>query len=262
MLPSDRKIGFVLSAGRTGTVFLSRILDSKLGGLRCVHEPRPSRLTLMMGNLRNRTGIGTRLIHEVFRRALAKRLAHLSPGDRYVEINPMLCPITDVLVALDAPLRVVHLVRDPRTWVRSIRSFKASGLRRHVIDYVPIATPFPPSRPRGWRHLDASQKALWRWRFCNEQILKLRSSSDAYACVRYEDLLGDDAALQQSALRRILRCLELETPENVPWFDTQTRLNPAPSTLSSEVEVEEAAVQSICGPLLSEFGYESPAPVG
>ena len=70
MLPSDRNIGFVLSAGRTGTVFLSRVLDSKLGGLRCVHEPRPSRLTLMMGNLRNRTGIGTKLIHGIFRRAL------------------------------------------------------------------------------------------------------------------------------------------------------------------------------------------------
>ena len=34
-------------------------------------------------------------------------------------------------------------------WVRSIRAFKASGWRRHVVDHAPFVTPCPWPRPEG-----------------------------------------------------------------------------------------------------------------
>ena len=37
----------------------------------------------------------------------------------------------------------------------SIRAFKASGWRRHVVDHAPFVTPCPWPRPEGWGALDA-----------------------------------------------------------------------------------------------------------
>ncbi len=261
----QRPLGFVLSPSRTGTVFLTRSLSERFPDLRCVHEPPPSRVQLILGNLRNHLGWGGPVVRWLFRRSLASRLRD-GPGDRpYVEINPMLCPITDLVAELDGELSVVHMTRDPRTWVPSIETFKASGYRRHLIDFVPYAKPEPAPRPDGWSRLDPTERALWRWRYCNERILELEPHCRRYARVRYEDVFSPDPAVRSASVGRILETLgiagdEAGAPEaDHAWFDTSVRVNVTPGAPDARSErpaaPDEAALQAICGPLAAAFGY-------
>ena len=136
---------YIISAGRTGTVFLESFFNLHCPGVTAVHEPAPSRQHLMLANLRNEWGIGGSLLSWHFQKSRLARLEARSGA--YVEINPHLCPFTDLLPDPLRPLRVVHMVREPSSWTASMLGFKASTSFRDVIDYIPFATPYPVPRP-------------------------------------------------------------------------------------------------------------------
>lgn len=257
----DCRVGFILSPSRTGTVFLAHALRERFPDAVWVHEPWPARAEVMLGNLRNDWGVGGRLLGWLFRYLRSHRFQSAgksADSGRYIEINPMLCPITDLLPTLDIPLHVVHLVRDPRTWVRSILAFKASGYRRYLIDYIPFATPYPSPRPAGWNRLTPPERALWRWTHCNRRILNIKSQCARYRLVRYEDLFSPTADVRHTALAALLETLGLPEPSDLSWFQTQERKNPAPASPYKHLELDETAVTTICGDLLDEFGYCEP----
>lgn len=254
----DCTVGFILSPSRTGTVFLAHALREQFPGTVWVHEPWPARAEVMLGNLRNDLGLGGRFLGWVFRSLRRRRFVRVASGGRYVEINPMLCPITDLLPTLDITLRVVHLVRDPRTWVRSILAFKASGYRRYLIDYIPFATPYPSPRPAGWNRLSPPERALWRWTHCNRRILNIKPACACYQLVRYEDLFAPAAAVRNRALADLLETLGFPEEPDLSWFETEQRKNPAPASPYQHLQLEESTVTTICGDLLDEFGYREP----
>lgn len=250
----DRELAFILSAGRTGTVFITRAIEAHLPGVVSVHEPRGSRTALVLANTRNLVGVGTPVVRRLFVERLQRRLDRLPAGTRYVEVNPMLVSLTDVLADAIRPLRLVHLTRDPTDWVRSIRKFKASTKFRHVIDYAPFANPYPSPRPPGWLSASRIERALWRWRYSNEQILAIQPRCTSYVRCRYEDLFAADRELQLETLRTIVAGLGIDDAVGGDWLDTSVRANPAPS--GERVEVPAELVERICGPLARQLGYD------
>ncbi len=252
--PADPRVCFILSAGRTGTVFLSQLLQQLSPGSLTLHEPFPARYELVLANLRNGTGLGGGLLRWLFKRARQRRLRGLGRHGSYIELNPLLCPLTDLLPELEIPLHVVHLVREPASWARSIVSFGASKHFRAIIDFVPFAKPYPVPRPDGWAALGELERALWRWRYCNEQILALRSRCDSYIIVRYEDLFSADAAQRQAALRGLFSQLPETLEGDLSIVDTSTRVNSAPRFLAT-AGISDTALRAICGDLMATFGY-------
>jgi hypothetical protein len=250
---ADHEINFILSAGRTGTVFLTRSLSSHFDEVCCVHEPPGSRALIMGGNARNLLGPGTGILARRFRRGLERRLAPLPAGTRYIEINPMMVSLTDILADSGIPFRVLHLTREPRSWVRSMRKFKASGFRRHIIDNTPFASAFPVPRPPGFYRASQVEKAMWRWRYSNERILELIPHCRSYQCLRYEDLFDDDETVRLKTMREILAAVGLES-DDLSWFETEQRINPAPPGEMTET-IDDALLDEICGPLMDRFGY-------
>lgn len=246
---------FVLSAGRTGTVFLTRTLPEHVPGLHCVHEPEGSRTNLMRGNLMALTGWGREALSERIAAGIAERFAATPTGQRYVEVNPMLCPMADLLPELVEPLEVVHLVRHPVSWVRSIRAFRASGVRRHLIDFVPLANPAPVPRPDGWLGFDPVHQALWRWRACNEAIEAIAGRCMSYTRLRYEDLFLADEGMRETSVRRLIAALGVEAPRDLTPLLTAPRANRAPE--AQPVQVPEAQVRRVCGALLDRYGYDA-----
>lgn len=249
-------IRFILSAGRTGTVFLTHRLGERFEHLLCVHEPSPSRAELVLANFRNRFGFGETLLRSLFTSARRRRLDSLEYGEQYLEINPLLCPLADMLHQVE-PLRIVHLVREPASWAQSIVNFKARGWRRGIIDYVPFTKPYPWPRPAGWNGMTEFEKALWRWRFCNESILQLRPSCDRYVHLRYEDLFSRDEEAQRHAVGRLLRALGLPDDDDLEWLRPEERLNASERKDVSPITLPSDRVESICGDLMTEFGYTS-----
>ncbi len=252
--PAPPRICFVLSAGRTGTVFLTHLLERHFPQAFVVHEPFPARYELILGNLRNDTGFGKALLRWVFRRARERRLRGLRPDQPYIELNPMLCPLCDLLPQLTLPFGVVHLVRRPLSWAESIASFRASKPFRPLIRFVPFAKPYPHPRPKGWAQLNELERALWRWRFCNEQIQTLIPYAQSYTVLRYEDLFARDPERRDAGLKAFLKQLPIDFDGRLPEADFGARANPKPAT-AERLSVEEARVEAICGKLMANFGY-------
>lgn len=241
---------YILSAGRTGTVFLETFLKAHCPGVTAVHEPSPTRELMMLANFRNQTGIGKRLLARQFERGRRARAA-ANPG-AYVEINPFLCAMTDLLPGGDRPLRIVHMVREPGSWTASMLGFKASTQFRNIVDLIPFANPYPSPRPSGWRQLSHAEKTLWRWHWCNSRIMALKSQTPHYCLVRYEDLFTTDTGRQESALRNILQTLGLDSAGPVDSAAFSERRNPA----AAETEPPDPAiVKLICGDLAAQLGY-------
>jgi hypothetical protein len=250
----ENNMRFILSSGRTGTLFLAHRLAARFPHLVCAHEPSPSRLELLLANFRNRYGAGHALLQRLFVTVRKRRLAQLTPGQAYLEINPLLCPLTD-LVARIHPLHVIHLIRDPISWATSIVHFKAAGWRKLVIDYTPLAKPYPYPYPSGWQKLGEFERALWRWRYCNENILRLQSACQHYVRIRYEDLFTENLDQQAEALGLLLDGLDLDSHGDLAWLQAQQRINASRQDTALVPATSSSHVHSICGDLMSQFGY-------
>ena len=249
---SDAPVNFVLSAGRTGTVFLTKLFEP-VSHVRVVHEPFPARYELMLANLRNEWGIGKSVVRQLFLTARQKRYASLAVDETYIEVNPLMCPLVDLLKELDRPINVVHMVREPLSWVKSISAFRASKFVRPFYPLIPFSTPFPSPRPAGWDKLNSTERQLWRWRFCNEQIIAQKEHFRRYALVRYEDLFCSDLEKRLANVKAICDTFDvpIELVDTVNAF--HERQNPAPRKPIAPVH-EETAIE-ICGDFAKQFGY-------
>jgi len=248
----------VLSAGRTGTVFLSEALTNQFPNVIAEHEPSPARWEHLRGNIRSRFGgNGERLLKSVCS-ARRNKLQSLPAETRYIELNPMLCPLADLLPRLSPRLHVVHLTRNPESWTGSILKFGASKRWRYLIDYIPYALPYPRPYPEGWSRFSKAEKTLWRWRFCNESILSIKPACATYAQVKYEDLFASETKLRESALESLLTTLQLPIPASCDWFPIEARKNAAPSS-KKETAIPPETVDEICGPLMEKLGYAVPS---
>lgn len=244
------KLRYILSAGRTGTVFLEGLINRQFGQGSAVHEPSPTRYQMMLANLRNDWHVGAGLLDIAFRRSRDRRVAK-APSP-YIEINPFLCAMTDLLPAAGKDLLVVHLVREPGDWAASMSSFKASTRFRGVIDYIPFAKPYPSPRPSGWRNMPDIERALWRWRWCNSRIGDLESQCTKYVRVRYEDIFSSDPHSVERVLRSISASLDLPDALKFDPNDLLIRANPSDRGVKRP---EKAIVDDICGDLASQYGY-------
>jgi hypothetical protein len=242
---------YVLSAGRTGTVFLQRLMDDHLNGVTAAHEPGATRYQMILANLRNDWGIGGSALEWIFERSRTRRIA--AAKGAYVEINPFLCAMTDLLPKPGHRLKIVHMVRDPATWAASIATFKASVRFRRFIDKIPFAKPYPVPRPQGWRSLTEYERALWRWNWCNGRIGQLRPIADAYALVRYEDLFAPEPATRLAALETIMTTLELPGQLAGVRSDMGIRAN---ASGGDGQDVNRPAAKRICGELARVYGYD------
>lgn len=253
------RISFILSAGRTGTTFLASVCPALTPDLVYVQEPPRSRTTFMLANAATAGLIARDRAEGLFMRRRTRLLA----GDArssYVEINPFLAPLAPRLPDLVDPLRVVHMVRDPRSWVPSMANFKAWGWRRTVIDWVPFAQTVHPAARATWGRLDDIRRYAWRWRLANEQIAACAERCRDYVVVRYEDLFSGNPASRSRALGSILSTLRADARFDdaaVPW---DTTVNP-----STKLELEawerwsdddRRDVAAIVEPLMARFGYE------
>ena len=241
---------YVLSAGRTGTLFLEALVREHCPEVMIEHEPSPSRYLMMLGNLRNDLGVlsgATRRLADHHRRGFHYR------NGKQIEVNPFLCAVTDLLSHPTRPLRIVHIVRSPGEWAQSMSTFKASTRYRHVIDYVPFAKPFPAPRPAGWGKLTPFEKNLHRWIWCNRRIAALEPVAEAYVLVRSEDVFSSNQARRDEALARIFKVLDLPQPDDLKPEAFNRRVNPSPAGANLR---DADAEREICGPAAAEFGYD------
>lgn len=253
---------FVLSAGRTGTLFLTGTLPKLEPSWRVEHEPSHSRRMFMLQNAADQgVPIAGALARRLFVRSRQKQVESLGAGSVRIEVNPFLSPLTKHLADHVKPLHVVHMVRDPRTWIPSMANFRAAGWRRYVIDAIPFARPIHPMARARWVFRSRLERHAWWWRRANEKILGLESCAASFRVVRYEDLFLSGEGAYCAALAEIVAGLGgCADPSSLPK-PSRNRVNPGRPGKTPAWEkiapVDRAMVIDIVGPLMTHFGYKA-----
>ncbi len=260
-----KKVVFIVSSGRTGTTALATHLDRIYPDVRALHEPRPSwRLRrasnkALCGHMRRQQLV--RLLADS-RRQLAARI------DRpiYVESNPYLGGFLDAFDEVFEHPLLVHVVRDPRDYVRSSINFGTfAGLKRWAQALVPYWLPKPENFAEPgeitWNEMSEPARLAWYWAILNTELNRGRQLfGPRYLLIRFEDLFKPDG----SGLRQLTdfigvaydpRLVESANSEkvNASFVHRMPRWQEWDSSTLGEVV-------GYCRPLMREYGYATDLP--
>lgn len=230
----DRKIVFVVSTGRTGTQFFGTLMEKMVDGCVSVHEPDylwgerlhewpskiksfglynltaglfdPTRSVYMLSAERMRGKIDDRTAVDHLRRIRRRLLSGVS-SDLFVEANPQLLGLVDLLPEAFPQSRIIFIVRDPRTWIRSLMNSRTFPLYSKL-DFrnwfgLRIRAGEFPGDPHGdrWPRMSVFEKRCWFWNRANRFALD-RMPDHGARTYRFEEIFAGGE--RESVLEDIL----------------------------------------------------------
>ncbi len=255
------KVVIAVSTGRTGTKAIAHYFDTCYPQVRGLHEPRPS-WRLRIASSRYASG---GLSKDDLERLLLKcrrRLIESLTEPVYLESNPSLFGFLEVVDEVIAEPRIVHIVRDPRTYIRSVINFGSfRGLKGLAVKFCPHWVPKPEhfaKRPAArWGRMSPPVRLAWLWTTINSILDHGRELfGDRYVRLRFEDLF----AAHGPGLRQLAQWVGL--PENAELV-TQAREHPLnassrqvlPTWQQWDPQLLEQ-VDAHCGELMESYGYQ------
>ncbi len=243
---------FILSTGRTGTTFLADFLNH-YGNITAAHEPKPSRVLRMwsMASLEGR--VSKDYLAAAFSKKRHKALKNVHTPV-YIESNPFVAGFTDALKELfDDPI-IIHVVRDPRTYITSsINHGNTVGLKSFFNKYVP----FWVYTPKGYRQsqLEPVLRTAEHWRVINETLQKYGKSSKNYYLFKFEEVFSG----KQEKLGDLLKIIGAPKGALEEFKNSKVPRNKAQHNQIKSWEEwpksQREQVEKICGKLMQSYGY-------
>jgi hypothetical protein len=259
-----RQVVVVVSTGRTGTQALAHHLDACYDDVTALHEPRPSRHLRLLSN----RALAGKLTREQGIRALLRSRERLFRGidsPMYVESNWYVYGLLEALKDIAPRAKVLHVVRDPRTYIPSGINFgQFSGLRALATRFVPYWYLKPEQAPqrleprKPWSQHTEPERLAWHWKVVNGEIDRVAPLfGDNFMRIRYEDLFGSEA----TSLGRLLEWIGL--PDRTAMRERMREKKVNASTARRcppwrEWELAERhAVLDLCGDRMRDYGYDA-----
>ena len=258
--PHLEKVVVILSTGRTGTKALAHFFNTSYDNVTALHEPRPSRHLRLLSNRAMAKGMTPDAAVRALSKARSRLLASLT-RPIYIESNWYVYGFIDALrPVFGANTQVLHVVRDPRTYVPSMLNYGTyQGLKAVATKFVPYWYIRPeqmdPNPPKRWPQMSEAERLAWHWHVVNREIDRARDSfGNDYLFMRYEDLFNPDG----SGLAKLLPWIGL--PENKELLDKVRgeRVNASTGRSSAwEKLPAEArkAVLDMCAEQMRRYGY-------
>ncbi len=201
----DERI-YVLSTGRTGTTFLYNFFKTYYPELNITHQTRWSRLMNIAGNLPLRKQQKVWLIQWLFKRMKNEKIPVST-------VDPLLSLPIKILIDAGkiSDYKVIHLVRDPRTFVPSFMNWKRQSVKRTFLHHVvPFWQPCPLFSGNvsffSWLFMPKYEHFCWVWHHKNRLFQQLAKENN-YLLIRTEDL-NDQQKIEES-MRSIVSFLSL-----------------------------------------------------
>lgn len=250
----------ILSTGRTGTRSLAHFLHTCFTDVSAYHTTPYSRLFNVLGNL-YRGGLfperGLILLWE----RLKRQEVETCSTPFFVDSNPHLFGMLPLANKLYQHLKIVHVVRDPRTYVRShlnwARHRPASFVANYFIPFwQPNAFLLGEMGLEEWLGLSRFERYCWVWAFKNRDIESLAGSDVPYYQVRFEALFG--AAEAEETVNSLLAFMGLPRVAGVgaqlaqPMNETRKRSFPAWQHWPPEWCYR---LDKWCSPLMNHYDY-------
>lgn len=253
---------FVVSSGRTGTNAIAHYLGECFEDVTALHEPKPSRNLRVLSTAR----LANRKTPEQLADALSRSRQSLCKSlstSVYVESNPYLFGFVDVLAQVFTEPLLLHIVRDPRTMIRSALNFNSQrGIKWFFSRFVPnwILKPelLEVSPEKTWSRMSHVERIAWYWVTVNSHIQEMcKHFPDRSRRIKYEDLFLPDG----SGIRDIAAWIGLKEKPDLLDNMLRERFN---ASRGKEIgswekwpEEDRQTVYRYCGKLMEEYGYEA-----
>ena len=261
----------ILSTGRTGTQALAHYFNTCYDHVTALHEPKPTRHFRVMSN-RAVTG---RLPKDTAVGALVRsrrRLVEKITRPVYIESNWYLYGFLEPLREVFGRPRILHVVRDPRTFIPSYLNFGTfRGLKRVAARFLPYwylkPEQYQPNPPKTWNQMAEPERLAWHWHVVNREIDRAADLyGPDYLLVRYEDLFPKQfGEAGPPALQPMLDWIGLPPSEKLVELMRDKKLNASPNRgfpkWEQWDEPTRQAVLSMCGEQMRRYGYDL-APAG
>jgi len=186
----------IISTGRTGTVFFAELFRDVYPEVAAYHERGVSRPIQILTNAHFAHLFPLKGLEYAWR-FLKGREISTCPRLFHVDANCFLYGLAGLAPRLYPGLRVVHIVRDPRTYVTSHLSFMRQRRRSFIANYlVPFWQPNPfLVGELDWKMLftlSRFERFCWIWDFKNRVMGSLEGTQIPYLLVRFEDVFQSE----------------------------------------------------------------------
>lgn len=249
------KYTFILSTGRTGTLFFTRLFGTDPTRTLSLHEPPPSYHLRILSNAHSCGVISERWMLPAFMHARGKILASL--GDRdYLEANNFIYGFINAIKTLTPSTIILHIVRDPRDYIRSYLNHGAwSGKKWLAAQLIPY---WQPDVNYLFRDFTGATTPIVRfaavWRHINEFIITNGQGNQNFHEFRFEDIFEKP----NSGLERVIQVVGLPANRNLKSA-TEEKVNQSRNRRIGGWQAwstaECRAVHQICGRLMERYGY-------
>lgn len=179
----------------------------------------------------------------------------------YIDSNNQLYGLSPKLKELYPNLKIVHIVRDPRSYVRSHINWSQHRLKSYIANHL---TPFwQPSgyfhgnyRFIDWARIDPVERYAWIWNYKNMLIEQSALKKTEYLRIRFEDLFGLNNRIRYfNKILNFIGVAEVERLEDK--FHHAANPNKSDAFPSWETWDKEKCLilESVCGALMRRYGY-------
>lgn len=254
------KVVLLISTGRTGTKSLAELFDNYFEKVESYHQPRFSRVINVLSNMYV-SGVLPEPIFEKTTNFIKKNKILNSDKEYYVEANTMNYVASKILKEIKKEVYIIHIIRDPRDFVRSYINWKYMRFKSHVANSI-----IPFWHPSGyfygdyslldWLTLDEFEKMCWFWKVENNIMLDLYQDEDYFKSLKFEDIFLSENKEKQ--LREMIEFVGLSFEEKMlDHFKTKKNKSkkeyfPKWQEWNSD---KSRKLKSICGDLMTEYGY-------
>jgi hypothetical protein len=260
--PNLDKVVVILSTGRTGTKALAHYFNTSYDNVTALHEPRPSRHLRVLSNRAMAKGMTPADAVRTLSKARSSLLASLT-RPLYIESNWYIYAFLDALRPVFGDrTQVLHVVRDPRTYVPSMLNYGTyKGLKAVATKFLPywyirpeqiVANP-----PKRWAQMSEAERLAWHWHVVNKELDRAQGMfGNDYLFMRYEDLFAPDGF----GLAKLLPWIGL--PKNVALLEKirGERVNASTGKSSAWSKIDpdaRRAVLDMCGEQMRRYGYST-----
>ncbi|MEK6751438.1 MAG: sulfotransferase domain-containing protein [Chloroflexota bacterium] len=258
----------IVSTGRTGTIFLSRLFadlypfDPAQGrpASASYHERGPSRVIQILTNLHFSHLFPKSGLKAAWKILKGKEI-ETCEAEFHIDANNFLYGLASLAPELYPNLRVLHIVRDPRAYVTSQLNFSRQKRTSFISNYlVPFWQPnpflvgeLPFHRAFGFTRFE---KYCWVWDFKNRVMSGLENSATPYLRVRFEDLFS--ANHHEEVFARITDFFGLPRAADIRGRFAEPANTSKPTFFPEWQDWpphQAAQLQSLCGRQMDKYGY-------
>ncbi|MFW6046514.1 MAG: hypothetical protein ACOCP4_01840 [Candidatus Woesearchaeota archaeon] len=188
----------ILSTGRTGTKFMASYFNNYIKNFYAAHEPFPKIDLLASRYFTSKISTDSVKKKIEWRRQFIQRELYKTQQENYLESNPAFWSLIPIMREILPNIKIIHIIRDGRTWLRSAYSRKIDSKgkykkNRHGIIWRFTADEIPTDEYYGkWSEMDIIEKLAWIWKTKNETILNDIEDDPKAITIKFEEVFSKE----------------------------------------------------------------------